>query len=175
MDDPITVVGVDPGLVHTGIVRLSFNQPSRYWAVDYDVVESKLDPAGKLLAAVTAQRVGVAVLDIARYPGKHVFVEAYRDRGNSYSTDGPMRQLMQHLGATLPGSKVIDNTGVRKVVKPALLKLLGVHKFEKTTHHQDLEAAARIALYGMLKDDELNAMLGEIVLMRNSPQPWTTV
>ena len=61
------------------------------------------------------------------------------------------------------GGKVLLNEGVKKVIRPELMKLLHVWLFSTKTHHQDLRAAARIGLFGMVKDEHLNRVLADIV------------
>jgi hypothetical protein len=67
---------------------------------------------------------------------------------------------------------VLNNTGVKKVVRQPLMELLGVWKFSTTTHHQDLRSAARIALLGMLKHQELNRLLTEVVKDNLEGRGW---
>ena len=70
------------------------------------------------------------------------------------------------------GGTVLQNMGVKKVVKSPLMELLGVWNFNTPTHHQDLRSAARIGLLGMLKDDILNKLLTDIVADHLSGEAW---
>lgn len=138
-----TIIGIDPGLVHTGVVVMRFTGDDV--TVDYQIYE--------------LTDVNCIAPYVGSYPGAHVFIEAYRPRGNTYATDGPMQELMGKLRTWLPKAKVIDNTGMKYAVKAALMQVLGVWKFSTSTHHQDLRSAARIGIYGALKDPVLNAVL----------------
>ena len=169
MPTRIHAIGVDPGLVHTGIVRLQINIEDRELQVRTAVSLNTGNQQAHARTVKDALRVLQDPIQV-----HSLFVEAYRPRGNNYGTDAPMRTLMNELRLTLPHAKVIDNTGSRRVVKPALLKLLGLTSFP-TTHHQDLEAAARILVYGMLKDDALNEALADIVYARTSTDPYRVV
>lgn len=158
----IHIVGVDPGIVHTGLVRMMF-MPSRQIVVEHEVL------AGCDAKAVKA----FAYRNKAHVP--QVFVEDYRPRANAFNTDSKMREAVSKLRAAMPQAKVLDNTGVKQVVTQDLMELLGVWKFSTPSHHQDLRSAARIALFGMLKDDRHNRLLSDIVLAHLEGQPWKVV
>jgi hypothetical protein len=104
-----------------------------------------------------------------------VFIEDYRSRGNVYNTDAKMREAVSKLRAAMPNATVLDNTGVKQVVHRELMELVGCWKFSTPTHHQDLRSAARIALYGMLKDQELNRLLSDVVKAHLDGEPWKVV
>ena len=148
----ITLVGIDPGIVDTGAVTFF------------------LDP-GKLTLDVRAEKLlGSAPEPIEEYVKRNTrartltFVEAYRDRGTVFNTHGTMRNIEAALRRSLPGVEILDNTGVKKVVTKPLMQLLGCWDFPTVTHHQDLRSAARIALYGGLKDQDINSLLTQIVM-----------
>jgi hypothetical protein len=144
-----TIIGIDPGLVHMGAVAMTF-------AGSNVSIESKVF-AGNDFA-------GVRLWTRTGRGDQHVFIEAYRERGNIYSTDSRMRDHVGALRRALPRAKVVDNTGIKAVVKQPLMELVGVWRFAQVTHHQDLRAAARIGLYGALKDEELNRVVFDFVL-----------
>jgi hypothetical protein len=75
-----------------------------------------------------------------------------------------MRQIEAALRRSLPGVEILDNTGVKKVVTKPLMQLLNCWDFPTVTHHQDIRSAARIALYGGLKNTEINSYLTQIVM-----------
>lgn len=162
----VVVVGVDPGLVHTGVVTLSFYPGLKTLEVRSAVVAGDDDP-------------DTVVHEALAYAADHtpdradaVFVEAYTERGTSYGTNPKMRALMQSFRRIWPTAQQLDNMGVKKVVRPKLLEILGIRKFRTTTHHQDLEAAARILVFGMLKDEELNSLVADVVLAHIAGEPW---
>lgn len=164
----VSVVGVDPGLVHTGIVVASFHTEQRRITVSYSALAGDVARAHAGLIRHTCFTLPVTAPTA-------VFVEAYRERGTSYGTNVPMRELLAEIRRQMPEATIVDNTGVKKVVKPALLKLLGMLKFGQTTHHQDLEAAARILVFGMLKDPVLNELLADVLLDTINGSPWDVV
>lgn len=151
------VFGVDPGLVHTGLVHLGFDQHDKVISVGATVI-SGLDAVA---VARTIQPMGY----------EHMFIEAYRPRSN-YGQDQRMVEGVREIHKALPGSVVLPNTGVKKVVRPALLKLLGVNTFGLRTNHDDLRSAARIAVLGMLKDPTMNTLLSDIVHDHLEGAPW---
>ena len=59
-------------------------------------------------------------------------------------------------------STVVDNTGVKKVVKEPLLKLLKANRWPGT-NHADLKSAARIALKGMMQNEDYNRYLSNVI------------
>lgn len=152
------VVGVDPGLVHTGVVRMIFDPAQHKVEVHHKAV---------LGADVTGVRRTVLALGVT----PHIFIEKYQPRSH-LNTDAEMGKLLIELKQALPNAHILLNTGVKKVVKKPLMELLGVWKFSTATHHQDLRSAARIALLGMLKDEQMNRLLADVVLAHLKGRPW---
>jgi hypothetical protein len=148
----ILVTGVDPGLVDTGIVHFSFYPESK---------EIKVAPTTDLRELVY------------RNQKRKYFIEGYRPRAHM-STDKDMVELVAHIRQMCKGT-VLDNTGVKKIVGQPLMELLGVWLFKQTTHHQDLRSAARIAILGMLKDEEMNELIADIVRDHLEGKPWHVV
>lgn len=158
----LVIHGIDPGLVHTGLVTLQLDTRNKGIFVEHLVVDDE--------DVNHAEAVKQHLIDL-RYDTSRVFIESYRPRGNTFSTDPYMRALLHEFRRRFPQATVLDNTGVKKVVRKPLLRELGLDKFP-TTHHQDLEAAARILVYGMLKDDDLNAVVTTIVKDKLAGNPW---
>lgn len=144
MTDKLTIIGIDPGLVHTGFVVMEFDEN-----LVLRVLPQVFDGNQKDL--VIAQANG--------FPNAYIYIENYRPRGNIYATDIPMQKLVQEFNTRIRRGKIVDNTGVKMVVGQQLMQLFGVWDFAQKTHHQDLRSAARIAIYGALKDMELNEVL----------------
>lgn len=151
------VVGVDPGLVHTGVVSLLFERAQRKLHVE------SVPIVGPDAGATQA------FIEIAGPPGS-VFIEDYKPRSH-FSTDARMTEAVRDMRAAT-GGVVLNNTGVKKVVRQPLMELLGVWKFSTVTHHQDLRSAARIALLGMLKDPHMNRLLFDVVLDHIEGRTW---
>lgn len=153
------VVGIDPGLVHTGLVRMVFRPASRSIWLDHEAI------AGP--DSVAAEE---WIFNNVYAEAPDIWVEGYRPRSN-LNTDQRMVNAVKEFN-TLPGAKVLLNYGVKRVVKQPLMELLGVWRFTTVTHHDDLRSAARIALLGMLKDREQNALLTAIVKDHLNGRTW---
>jgi hypothetical protein len=165
MFNPIThVIGVDPGLVHTGLVRMIFDRTTRSVTVTHTVVQG-----GQVSRA---QAWCLRVPTTTAKPS--TFIEGYRPRSH-YGTDTRMVEEVAMLRGALPNTTVLPNTGVKKVIKKDLMELLGVWKFSTVTHHQDLRSAARIALFGMVKDDEMNRVLADVVYDHTRGRTWSVI
>lgn len=155
----IHLIGIDPGLVDTGVVRMIIRPNIR--VVDtYHAVVSGIDP----------MRIKQWI-EKDDHPKPHIFIEKYRPR-QGYGTDERMVQGERDLKVALPGAVLIDNTGVRKIVGPKVMSTLGLWSFTTSSNHQDLRSAARILLYGALKDDALNEVLADIIRDELDGQPW---
>lgn len=157
-----TFIGIDPGLVHTGAVFFRLDPEGRNWTIRWN----RIDGPNAAEAAEFCER--------AATPSTPVFIEAYRPRSH-FGTDEKMVKAVHDFKAAIPRAKVLNNTGVKQVVKPELMRLLGVWDFGTRTHHQDLRAAARIGLYGALKDDELNLALTRFVIDHIDGRLWQYV
>ena len=152
------VVGVDPGLVHTGVVELVFDPALRLVEISPVVVQGT-DPVA----------VHDAIKPSAGQP--HIFIEKYQPRSH-LNSDARMLEFQAQLRQALPKATVVLNTGVKKVVRRPLMELLGCWKFGTVTHHQDLRSAARIALLGMLKSEPLNRLLSDVVRDHLRGEDW---
>lgn len=156
------VVGIDPGLVHTGLVSMYFEPDKHEIEVKHDVIAGKPDVTQALQFINTHGW---------RDQPSVTFIEGYRPRSH-LNTDAKMVAAVNEYHKGIKGSTVLNNTGVKQVVTPMLMELLGVWKFTTVTHHQDLRSAARIALLGMLKDEEMNALLTTVVQAHLAGTPW---
>lgn len=160
--------GVDPGTHTTGVVSMLIDDKDRSAWIGSKAI------TGQHHVDKTERFIGRLFDYFGRGDATPVtFVEDYRKRGNSFSQDNQMQTLVRNFrGMKLTEVRVIDNTGSKKVVRDPLLYQLGLTGFG-TTHHQDLEAAARIMAYGMLKDDSLNEILTRIVSDGMLDKEWT--
>lgn len=149
--------GIDPGLVHTGCVVIQLDHLRKHITVRSQVV---VGPD----AAEAASFMGLWVPDL-------VTIEGYRRRSN-FGTDPEMTSAIARFKLALPQARVLDNMGVKQVVTRELMELLGVWKFKQMTNHQDLRSAARIGIFGALKDDRLNAALAEVVEDHLAGNSW---
>ena len=154
----LVVLGIDPGLVDTGVVRMFFNPQEKSYARDYHV----------FTALGTEVEPLVSWYDNA--PGV-TFIEAYRPR-SAFTTDARMGTLVNDIRRAIPGSKTLLNQGAYSVVKQPLMEALDVWNFRWKTHHQDLRSAARIALFGMLKDPDMNRVIYDYITDYLAGNPW---
>jgi hypothetical protein len=131
--------------VHTGVVSLMFFPERRHIAVGHCVV------------------LGPDAQAVKQYcPAKAIgFIEGYRPRHHMQHDSKMVKAVAEMRAAT--GFKVLDNTGVKKIVLPSVMEVLGVQKFSTPTHHDDLRSAARIALLGMYKDTDLNRLVATVI------------
>lgn len=154
------IVGVDPGLVHTGVVRLLFRQPAKELLIETHVIDG-----------LDAEAVNEWTYQTG-LPRPKVYVEKYRPRQN-LSADTRMVQGEQDIKREIPAAILLSNTGVKKVATEPLMKAMGLWSFKQSTHHQDLRSAARIAVLGMMKDEALNVTLSDLIRAHLNGKPWT--
>lgn len=151
------IVGVDPGLVHTGVVSLTIGEGAV--AHTHALVQG--------LDAV-ATRQWIETLSVV--PDR-IFIEKYVARLH-YGADDRMIKGEAAFRRELPKAGFIRNTDSMSVVPLTVLDLLGVWNFKTTSHHQDLRAAARIAVFGMMKDITLNRVLADAMRDAIGGDPW---
>ena len=144
-----TVIGVDPGIVHTGVVLLDFNVEEHKLKVDHRLVDGTDAPA-------TAQAVR-DMTGLSSFGTLDIFIEEYRP-SSGFSVDQQMMAANPAFRSELQG-RLLRNSGVKKVVTQPLMELLHCWSFPTRTHHQDLRSAARIALLGMMLEPALNQVL----------------
>lgn len=160
---PKVFTGVDPGLVHTAAVSLILLPEVRQFAVEFTVVDGVDDKAMDQLEAFLDRRSDRGEL----------FVEDYRARQH-YSTDIEMIRAVNRIESRF-GATLVNNSGMHKVFRPALLVMLHLHKMP-TTNHRDLQAAGRILLAGMAKNRDHNMLLAQLVhdnLLEDQSLTWT--
>lgn len=163
----VTITGVDPGLVHTGVVAITLDDEAHTWEVQERAVPGVKDEDD--VVQVDVEGAAQACLE---FGSDHVFIEGYRPRSH-FGTDARMQTGVRGIRASVSGAKVINNTGVKQVVGQDLMHLLGVWKFATSTNHQDLRSAARIGIYGALKHPQLNEILFQFVVDYLDGTPWT--
>lgn len=152
------IVGIDPGIVHTGVVRLLVDPYNQAITVGHEVIQG-----------IDGKKVAAWVYEEDVLPD--IYIEKYVPRAH-YGTDEAMvkgeAELMQHL----PGAVLLRNFGIKRVVMPNVLELLHLWQFSTSTHHQDLRSAARIAVLGMMKDERTGPVLADIVRSHLDGTPW---
>lgn len=116
-----------------------------------------------------ARAVAAWIRGIGQHP--RIYVEQYRTRQH-LSSDMRMVKAELDLRQALPGARFLPNMGIKRVITQDLMDVLEVWRFPTPSHHQDLRAAARIALLGMVKEDDTNAVLAAVVRDHIDGNPW---
>ena len=144
----IEIVGIDPGLIHTGLVHMML-----------DTEASTLSHTEVLYDGMPEEEIADYVRGLPALA--HVYMEAYRTR-SAWNSDPEMQAGIARIKKAAPRVEIVTNMGVKKVVTNELMKLLGVYTFSQKSHHQDLRSAARIGLMGALKVEPFNRALYKI-------------
>lgn len=120
----------------TGIVLLENARLIDYWIVDYGAQSFKdwFEQTGKTIKS-----------DV-------VVIEKFEARDNDHSKDNTVLQTIACIQEWFPKSVLQRNAGYQSDIPNALLKKLGLWKFEKS-HHQDVRAAARLGLFWAMRND----------------------
>ena len=166
------IIGIDPGIVHTGIVAYAICTHGKaritmiYRVIDTE--DAAKDERHRIISDGVSQFLEDMLPELAslNYATEEtpmlIFIEDYRSRASSNKPDAQMREIVSALRRLLPLANVVDNTGSKKIARPELMRSLGLNTF-RATHHQDLQAASRIMIYGALKQEHLNALLAELL------------
>lgn len=154
------IIGIDPGIIHTGVVSALFLPDLREVRVQHEVILGLDGPACRRW--IEDQ---VPIRQVSTY------VEGFRSRSNLGHDAGMIRGVAD-IRSCVHG-KVLDNTGIKKVVKRPVLEALGIWKFSTPTNHDDLRSAARILVLGMLK--EHNELLADVVRDHLDGRSWRVV
>lgn len=152
------IIGIDPGIIHTGVVSALFLPHLREVQVEHHV-----------FMGLDAHGIGILCRSFGQKP--QVYVEGFRSRSN-LAHDKDMHVGVSEIAKATRG-KTLDNTGIKKVVKRPVLEALGIWKFSTPTNHDDLRSAARILVLGMLK--EHNALLADVIRDHLDGRPWRVV
>lgn len=161
-----SIIGIDPGVVHTGCVALLLDESTH-----------TIDVIVELIQGVDVSLVRQWV-DKQIHPDR-VFIEDYNP-GNFGGTDKRMSEAVGRLKAEFPPEdgrvKYVDNAGINTLIPVAVQKVFGVHHFPITTHHNDLNSAGKIALLGMLQDKGgLLQLASQVVAAELVGKPWHVI
>jgi len=171
----LTLVGVDPGIVDTGVVSIRLDTLRETVQVTTQVwtgVTSKDGHSLKVSEYFLDDLAGFVQHEEAENKATFTFVEGFRPRGRDMIQDKKMTNLVQTIHMSLKGSKIVDNTGIKKTVTEPMLKLFGCQRFTGT-HHADLKSAARVALKGGIDIPPLNRILSDYVRDNLNGSPWS--
>lgn len=81
-----------------------------------------------------------------------VIFEHFEARDNSKAKDNTVLETIAEIQRLIPYAEPFRNGGYQTDVPNELLKALGLWKFGKS-HHQDVRAAARLALFYAMRSD----------------------
>ena len=81
-----------------------------------------------------------------------VVVEQFEARDNDKAKDNSVLETIDFIKTCYPDLILQRNAGYKSDVPDSLLKELGLWKFEKS-HHEDIRAAARLALFYAMRND----------------------
>lgn len=81
-----------------------------------------------------------------------VIFEHFEARDNSKAKDNSVLETIAEIKRLIPEAESIRNGGYQTDIPNELLKALGLWKFKKS-HHQDVRAAARLALFYAMRND----------------------
>ena len=165
----LTLTGIDPGIVDTGVVTIVLDASERTWSINHTVFSAPMQRNGFEVSVKPEVLDGVSrwcTIDDTQLIG----VEGYRQRGLNQRQDAEMLELVRALRETVP-SRIIDNTGIKKVVTEETLRLFKCNRFPRT-NHADLKSAARVAIMRGLKDSVGNHLLALFMLDNLKGTPW---
>ena len=135
------VLSIDPSSnkatkSNTGIVLIENGKLIDYWVVSYGVKGFKdwFDNNHSNLN-----------YDVSIY-------EHFEARDNSKSKDNSVLETIAEIQRLIPEAEPFRNGGYKSDVPDELLRALGLWKFGKS-HHQDVRAAARLALFYAMRND----------------------
>lgn len=135
------ILSIDPASAkatksNTGIVLLDNGKLIKHWCVPYGVkgfskwYEDEFDKI--------------------RYD--KVIFEHFEARENSKSRDNSVLETIAEIKRLIPYAEPFRNGGYQTDVPNELLKALGLWKFGKS-HHEDIRASARLALFYAIRND----------------------
>lgn len=97
-----------------------------------------------------------------------VIFEHFEARDNSKAKDNTVLETIAEIKRLIPAAEGVRNGGYKSDVPDNLLKILGLWKFGKS-HHADVRAAARLALFYAMRNDleDFVTGIGELLSERN--------
>lgn len=167
-----TLIGIDPGIVDTAIVSLYLDPIRKRWQITTQVWSNVTRREGqtRVVDSGFLEELKEFVEHESTIP--EIFIEGFRNRGRDMRQDQDMVNLVQTINRTLKGSKIVDNTSIKKIVTEPLLKLFQMNRFPGT-NHADIKSAARVALRGGIGDDFLNRILADFVRDNLTGEKWS--
>ena len=135
------ILSIDPssnkaGKSNTGIVLLENGKLLNFWCLPFGVNGFRKWYEDEF--------------DKIRYD--KVIFEHFEARENSKSRDNSVLETIAEIQRLIPNAEPFRNGGYQTDVPNELLKALELWKFGKS-HHQDVRAAARLALFYAMRND----------------------
>ena len=121
---------------NTGVVLIDNGKLLNYWCLPYGVEGIK-----KWYEE-----------EFCRIECDKVIFEHFEARDNSKSKDNTVLETIAEIQRLIPEAEPSRNGGYQTDVPNELLKALGLWKFRKS-HHADVRAAARLALFYAMRND----------------------
>ena len=135
------ILSIDPSSAkatksNTGIVLLDNGKLLNYWCLSFGVKGFRkwFETVGSSLKP-----------DV-------VVVEQFEARDNDKSKDNSVIETIDFIKMCFPNLILQRNAGYQTDIPDNLLKILGLWKFKKS-HHQDIRASARLALFYAMRND----------------------
>lgn len=136
-----TILSIDPASAkavksNTGIVLIENGKLLEHWCLTFGVkgFRNWFETVGSSLKT-----------DV-------VVVEQYEARDNDKAKDNSVIETIDFIKTCYPDLILQRNAGYKSDIPDELLKALGLWKFGKS-HHQDVRAAARLAIFYAMRND----------------------
>lgn len=161
----VTLIGVDPGIRDTAATVVRMDNHNRTWSVGWRVWSGvttrdkfKITINPQYLKELTELMKRETAANGATFAG----VEAFRQRGTNPTQDRNMLDLVQSTQRALPGSIIVDNTSMKKIVTEDLLALFNMSRFPGT-NHADIKSGGRVALRLGISIPAINTIVSDFV------------
>lgn len=135
------ILSIDPSSAkatksNTGIVLIDNGKLQNYWCLPYGVEEIR-----KWYEE-----------EFDKIECDKVIFEHFEARDNSKAKDNSVLETIAEIQRLIPETEPFRNGGYQTDVPNELLKALGLWKFGKS-HHEDVRASARLALFYAMRSD----------------------
>lgn len=135
------ILSIDPASAkatksNTGIVLIENGKLLNYWCLPYGVKGFR----------------NWHEKEFSKIKCDKVIFEHFEARDNSKAKDNSVLETIAEIQRLIPNSEPCRNGGYKSDVPDSLLKALGLWKFGES-HHQDVRAAARLALFYAMRTD----------------------
>lgn len=136
-----TILSIDPAsnkatTSNTGVVIIDNGKLQNYWCLPYGVEGIKKWHEE----------------EFNKIKCDKVIFEHFEARDNSKAKDNTVLETIAEIKRLIPEAENVRNAGYSTDVPNELLKALGLWKFEKS-HHNDVRASARLALFYAMRND----------------------